>query len=118
MRTVLSRPRRKSRYRRRGLAAAAPDARIRYFLVLAERIHPGVSEHFEGGTSWVWHDDPWQKGAYAVLRRDEMERFLPHVATPEGRIHIAGDAASDYPGWMQGGLTAGLRAAQAINDAG
>lgn len=103
--------------RARAVQAMDGEARVRYFLELTEKVHPGMREDFEGGTSWAWHEDPWQRGAYPVLRKGDMKRFLPHITMPEGRIHMAGDVASDYPGWMQGALTAGLRAAQAISEA-
>ena len=102
--------------RARVVQAMDPEDRLRYFLKVAEKIHPGIGEHFEGGASWAWHEDPWQRGAYPFLYKGQMKRFLPHVATAEGRIHMAGDAASDYPAWMQGALTAGLRAAREVNE--
>jgi monoamine oxidase len=40
-----------------------------------------------------------------------MRALLPHLAAPEGRIHFAGDHTSSRPGWMQGALDSGLRAA-------
>jgi monoamine oxidase len=103
--------------RARAVQAMAGEERIRWMLDLAETVHPGAREHFEGGTSWVWHEDPWQRGAYPVFRRGQLRRFAGHIATAEGRIHMAGDATSDYPGWMQGALLSGLRAAKEIQSA-
>jgi monoamine oxidase len=37
------------------------------------------------------------------------------MATPEGRIHFAGDHTSRYIRWMQGALYSGERAATEIN---
>jgi len=36
-------------------------------------------------------------------------------ATPKGRIHFAGEHASSPPGWMQGALESGNRAAREVN---
>jgi monoamine oxidase len=41
--------------------------------------------------------------------------LLPHVARPEGRVYFAGEHASAWPGWMQGALESGNRAAKEIN---
>ncbi|MEE3136081.1 MAG: FAD-dependent oxidoreductase, partial [Candidatus Neomarinimicrobiota bacterium] len=34
----------------------------------------------------------------------------------EGRIHFAGEHASEYHGWMQGALVSGLRAAKEMHE--
>jgi monoamine oxidase len=39
-----------------------------------------------------------------------------YIGKPEGRIHFAGEHASDYHGWMQGALVSGLRAAREIHE--
>ena len=43
-----------------------------------------------------------------------MTTLQPHVATVEGRLHFAGEHASLVPGWMQGALESGERAAKEI----
>lgn len=43
-----------------------------------------------------------------------MTRLLPHLADPEGRIHFAGDHTSEMPGWVQGALASGRRAAAEV----
>ena len=44
-----------------------------------------------------------------------MESFLPHLARPEGRVHFAGDHTSPWPGWMNGALQSGARAAREVS---
>jgi monoamine oxidase len=44
--------------------------------------------------------------------------LLRHTGTPEGRVHFAGEHASPWPGWIQGALHSGLRAAREVNEAG
>lgn len=46
-----------------------------------------------------------------------MSALQPHIGRAEGRIHFAGEHASTSPGWMQGALESGNRAAQEINEA-
>jgi len=42
---------------------------------------------------------------------------LPHVALPEGKIHLAGEHTSVWiDGWMQGALESGNRVAREVND--
>ena len=58
----------------------------------------------------------WSRGAYAWFRPGEMSSLLPHIASPEGRIHFAGDHTSPVPGWMNGALQSGNRAAREVAD--
>jgi monoamine oxidase len=43
--------------------------------------------------------------------------LMPHIATPEGRIHFAGDHTSPSPAWMEGAIESGHRAAEEVNRA-
>ena len=83
----------------------------------AERVHPGLSRRFEHGISYAWDDDPWARGDYAWFAPGEMRAFLPHLARPEGRVHFAGDHTSAQPGWLQGALASGIRAADEVHTA-
>jgi monoamine oxidase len=47
-----------------------------------------------------------------------MQGIYPLLARPEGRLHFAGDHTSALPGWMQGALESGFRAAGEVNAAG
>lgn len=96
----------------RKVAAMPGNDRIAYFLDLMEKVFPGARENFEGGTSFSWEEQPYLRGAYAVYKKGDYATHGPHVATAEGRIHFSGEHASPWPGWMQGALYSGLRAAQ------
>jgi monoamine oxidase len=101
----------------RALTAMAPDERVRFALDHLGRIHPAVPRLVEQGTSWCWDADPWALGDYAWFAPGEMRAFLPHLAEPVGRIHFAGDHTSAWPGWMQGALASGIRAADEVHAA-
>lgn len=103
--------------RAREAAAMEDGARIRFALDQAEQVHPGARRLFEQGASIAWDSDPWALGDYAWFSPGEMRELLPHVATPEGRIHFAGDHTSPWPGWMQGALASGIRAADEVHRA-
>ncbi|HET7232141.1 MAG TPA: FAD-dependent oxidoreductase [Longimicrobium sp.] len=101
----------------RRVGAMEADARVRFALEQAARVHPGARRAFEHGSSVCWDADPWALGDYAWFAPGEMRAFLPHLATPEGRIHFAGDHTSAWPGWMQGALASGIRAADEVHAA-
>ena len=95
-------------------SAMSDDAQIQTSLDLYEQVHPGMRENFEGGATWSWLNHPYSKGAYLVVRAGDFQTIMPYVATPEGRIHFAGEHTSPWPGWIQGALHSGLRAAREV----
>ncbi len=101
----------------RRIAAMDPEARVAFAREHARRVHPGVDGVFERGSSYCWDSDPWARGDYAWFAPGELRDFLPHLARPEGRVHFAGDHTSSLPGWMQGALASGRRAADEIHAA-
>lgn len=92
-----------------------PAARTERFVELLENVHPGARAHFETGASWSWHDQPFQKGAFLVARAGDFARFYEPSSAIEGRLHFAGEHTSPWPGWVQGALHSGLRAAREVN---
>lgn len=101
----------------RKLAAMSAETRLSFTLKQMEQVFPNISQHYEGGGSICWDDEKWSRGAYAWFKPGQMESFLPHFAKPEGRVHFAGDHLSASPGWMNGALQSGYRAAREINEA-
>jgi len=101
----------------REVTAMKEAERVSSTLGLVEQIHPRVRQHFEVGASKCWDEDEWARGAYAWFRPGQMTSLLPQVAGAEGRVHFAGEHASSLPGWMQGALESGNRAAREVNDA-
>jgi monoamine oxidase len=91
--------------------------RIRLAAAILGEVHPGLADHLEGGVSKCWDEDPFARGAYTLFNPGELSTLPPMIRRPEGRIHFAGEHASPYPGWMQGALMAGLRAAREVNEA-
>jgi monoamine oxidase len=100
--------------RARKLAAMDADDRFNFTVNQTQMIHPAIREHLEGGSSVCWDEEQWSRGAYAWFRPGEMTTMLRHIATPEGRIHFAGDHTSASPGWMNGALQSGNRAASEV----
>ncbi len=102
---------------RRFTAMREPD-RIAAAMEQMEPVYPGLKTAFEGGASKCWDEDEWSRGDYAWFRPGQLTAMMKVIAAPEGRIHFAGEHASPWPGWMQGALYSGSRAAREVNEAG
>jgi monoamine oxidase len=92
-----------------------PDDRIVQALDDVAEIHPQITQEFEVGTSWMWHDDEFAGGAFALFDPGQQTLLHEEIVKPEGRIHFAGEHASLYHAWIQGAFESGLRAAVAIH---
>lgn len=92
-----------------------PYDRITQALDDIAEIHPQIVEDFEVGTSWMWHDDEFAGGAFALFDPGQQTLLHEEIIRPEGRIHFAGEHASLYHAWIQGALESGLHAAIAIH---
>jgi monoamine oxidase len=102
----------------RRVTAMRERERVKFALQYMSVVNPAMAENFEGGASKCWDEDIWTRGAYAWFKPGQMTSLLPHIAAAEGRVHFAGEHASAWPGWMQGALESGNRAAREVNDAG
>lgn len=100
----------------RRITKMAEGERISFTLEHTEKVYPGIKDHFEGGVAKCWDEDPWARGGNIYFKPGQMGSLSPHIATPEGRVHFAGDHTSAWHGWMEGALESGLRAAREIND--
>jgi monoamine oxidase len=98
----------------RELARMPAGACVRQVRAQVARLIPAIDGQVERASVYAWDADPWARGDYAWFRPGQVRALLPHVATPEGRIHFAGDHTSTRPGWMQGALDSGLRAAHEV----
>ena len=94
-----------------------PDDRIIQALDDVAEIHPQITKEFEIGTSWMWHDDEFAGGAFALFDPGQQTLLHEEIIKPEGRIHFAGEHASLYHAWIQGAFESGLREAIAVHQA-
>ncbi len=101
----------------RALAALGESGMLRAVRDDMRKAHPALTDNDEGAIAKVWDDDEWARGGYAWFEPGQMAALLPHIATPEGRVHFAGEHASAWPGWMQGALESGERAAREVHEA-
>jgi monoamine oxidase len=103
----------------RALDLGAMSERDRQDMVLRRMgdLFNGLSNLYETGTSHVWHEDEWARGAFTYFEPTQMTGLLPIAQRVEGRIHFAGEHTSAWHGWMQGALESANRAADEINEA-
>lgn len=94
-----------------------PDDRIIQALDDVAEIHPQITKEFEVGASWMWHDDEFAGGAFALFDPGQQTLLHEEIVKPEGRIHFAGEHTSLHHAWIQGAFESGLRAAVAIHRA-
>ena len=82
-----------------------------------DEVHPGLRQYLETVVIKSWANDPLQKGAYTVYLPGQQE-WYGEICKREGRVWFAGEHASPLPGWMQGAIMSGIKAAQEINAEG
>jgi monoamine oxidase len=92
------------------------DARLKFAADFVGRVFPGLQTDPERSVSFSWQQNEWARGAYSELRPGQVFAFTPVLASREGRIHFAGEHTSAEPGWMQGALASGYRAAKEVNE--
>ena len=102
----------------RELDALDEEGRVATATSAVAKVHPDLPREFEGGRSKSWDQDPWARGAFAILRPGDVMRLEPHIARAEGRVHFAGEHTSPWlGGWMHSALESGERVAREINEA-
>ena len=77
-------------------------------------LFPGLQANFEGAATKCWLEDEWARGAWSFVG---FFNFAKITDLEGGRIHLAGEHLSQWPSWMQGALSSGLRAVQEIDQA-
>lgn len=101
----------------RELARMSDPQRSQAIIQELTKLFPGLKSTAESVAHKCWDDEPFALGAYAWYKPGQFLKFLPHLAAPEGRVFFAGDHTSVMPGWMEGALQSGIRAAAQIQQA-
>ncbi|MFJ5624433.1 flavin monoamine oxidase family protein [Peribacillus loiseleuriae] len=93
------------------------ENRLEYALKNLATIHgEQVYREFVTGTSHSWIRYPYSGGAFAMFKPEQVTELSPYIASPEGRVHFAGEHASTIHGWIQGAIESGIRVADEVND--
>lgn len=92
------------------------DERISRALENVARLHgPRVYREFVTGSSFSWTRHPWSAGSFSLYEPLQYTELFPFIPTPEGRVHFAGEHTSSNPGWIEGAIESGIRAAVEVN---
>jgi monoamine oxidase len=88
----------------------------RHFLGQLEPIWPGISAHWTGrATLSAPFLDPNLNCSYSYWKVGQYQSFSGYEGVPQGSIHFAGEHCSqDFQGYMEGGASEGVRAANEI----
>jgi monoamine oxidase len=98
----------------RRATAMTAEERLRWSRENLTRVFPEMAQEFVAGSSVCWDTEPFARGAWAYYAPGEMHTMFAHVATPEKRVHFAGEhTASVY--LMEGAAQSGVRAASEIS---
>lgn len=106
----------------RGAAAAqfdllTPQQQLESILQKWEIAFPGVSQNMVNQYVYSWASEAYSGAAFAAPTQNQQTMYGSHIGQAEGRIHFAGEHASNYHAWIQGALESGIRAAREIHAA-
>ena len=92
------------------------NAYAKTFLKQLEPVFPGITAQWNGkATLSVPMLDPNLLASYAYYRVGQYTAFGGYEKVRQGNVHFAGEHTSqDFQGYMEGGATEGVRAAQEI----
>jgi len=93
------------------------EFRLEFALKNLANIHgQKVFREFETGESFSWIRNPHSAGAFTMFKPGQVTELSPHISTPEGRVHFAGEHTSTQHGWIQGAIESGIRVAYEVNN--
>lgn len=92
------------------LTALPPEERVRRVLDWGSQIHPQYKDEFMNGISVGWHRVPWVLGCFGQWSEDSRREHYRNLCQLDGRILLAGEHASYYGGWQEGGITSAIDA--------
>ena len=79
-----------------------------------DEVHPGLRPHLETVVTKSWAHDPYERGAFVVYH-PHQQQWYSEICRCEGKIWFAGEHASPWPGWMQGAIASGTKAAREVS---
>jgi monoamine oxidase len=90
--------------------AMSPAERVQKAVEYGAQIHPQYREEFENGISVAWHRVPSHLGCFGAWTEETRAEHFKNLCAIDGRILLAGEHASDLPGWQEGGVLSALDA--------
>jgi monoamine oxidase len=90
--------------------AMSPAERIRKSLEHGAQIHPQYPAEFENGISVAWHRVPSSLGCFGAWTEQTRAQHYRNLCAIDGRLLLAGEHASELPGWQEGSVLSALDA--------
>ncbi|MBW8754091.1 MAG: FAD-dependent oxidoreductase [Sphingomonadales bacterium] len=92
------------------LTALPPAERIARVLEWNSVIHPQAKAEFMNGVAVGWHRVPWTLGCFGSWTEEARAEHYKNLCAMDGRVMLAGEHASYYGGWQEGGITSAIDA--------
>ncbi|MBT2655838.1 FAD-dependent oxidoreductase [Bacillus sp. ISL-18] len=92
------------------------EERTNEFLDKLTQVLPGCKKNWNGlATVDHWLSSQWTKGSYSYLKVGQHTKFGGVLGEREGNVFFAGEHTStNYPGYLNGAVESGERAAREI----
>lgn len=81
-----------------------------------KRLRPSTNGEFEIHRVVSWQKDPFHRGAYHHYGPGQIRALAPHLSTPLGNVHFAGEHTAQLMSGMEGAMESGERAAFEVLD--
>jgi monoamine oxidase len=94
------------------------DERSEAARLSTDRVHPGYGKELLEPISLSWRNVPFAWGAWPAWEPDDSPEVTANyreIVRPDGRVFFAGDIASLWAGWMEGGFAAAHAAVTEID---
>lgn len=98
----------------RAFVNLSPEARLRKTRQELERMSPGIGRSVQSIQVYDWPNEPWTRAGYSCPAPGDVTTKWPWLRQGFGRMHLAGEALSNYWGFMEGALDSGVRVAERI----
>jgi monoamine oxidase len=97
----------------RQVAALEDAARLDTIEADIRAVH-GIDAPRVGGFSRAWSTEPRFGGSYAVYRPGQVTAFWDVLRRPHGRVHLAGEHAATWTGYLEGAVESGQMVAERL----
>jgi monoamine oxidase len=82
---------------------------------LAKLYGPEIRQDWTGrAASHSWIEDEFSCGAFALFEPEQQTEIYPDIATPEGRVHFAGEHTTLKHAWIEGAVESAVRVAAEV----
>ena len=95
-------------------AKLPPAKRVELALAQGEKLHPRYRADLGQGVAVSWAKIPFNRGAWCEWSAENRKNAYPALIEPDGPFLLAGEHASNLPGWQEGAMLSAYKAIEAI----